>query len=538
MKKLLAMLGVANFIVVSVGSVISCKNAWNNNHHNNENEIDYNGDLKILNDITKAASNAIQKYTAEKTLIDTNFYPNIDFENLFSMVRNDHQKEVLKEEDGKVAPVLATLKTGFMAVFDNINREIANKYSNYYPNSFPLNIEPDSVNFILNFIDVEKLGKLAYINLEGLKAVRLDFKFYVNIKFKKLETVVPFLIQYTITNDIDKMQKILKAVVEQISNSIIKFFNEKMSGDIIVDKHEAFKSIYDNFDLNYAYNHSMLDAIVQRKLEEGLKKDDTLGELGENITYASDEKILILLNSIINPDTNGVTPVLPYDEKYAWVNTGYAPDKLTPENFLEFYGEKLNILTASTGEKLQLGQFKINLAKILVAGLPLSGIAVNDNKPIYINVGITRAGMIKKIENFGRIIAAFYKYFQITWDICVHTEGVIFLPIKKWKTLNNQFAKNPALSLQTIWNDYLREFKEQPEIKILPDIGKFWVTAHNKFNVDIGKDRAFTWHYRWYDELKFRFGINQTTNNIYYTPWPIDKYRISFKPEDYVYPPS
>ncbi len=75
--------------MVSVGSVISCKNAWNNNHHNNENEIDYNGYLKILNDITKAASNAIQKYTAEKTLIDTNFYPNIDFENLFSMIRND-----------------------------------------------------------------------------------------------------------------------------------------------------------------------------------------------------------------------------------------------------------------------------------------------------------------------------------------------------------------------------------------------------------------------------------------------------------------
>lgn len=538
MKKLLAMLGVANFSVVSVGSVINCKNAWNNNHHNNENEIDYNGDLKILNDITKAASNAIQKYTAEKTLIDTNSYPNIDFENLFSMVRNDHQKEILEEEDGKVAPVLATLKTGFMAVFNNINREIANKYSNYYPNSFPLNIEPDSVNFILNFIDVEKLGKLAYINPEGLKAVRLDFKFDVNIKFKKLETVVPFLIQYTITNDIDKMQKILKAVVEQISKSIIKFFNEKMSGDIIVDKNEAFKSIYDNFDLNYAYDHSMLDTIIQKELEKGLKEDDTLGELGENITYASDEKILVLLNSIINPDTNGVTPVLPYDEKYAWVNTGYAPDKLTPENFLEFYGEKLNILTASTGEKLQLGQFKINLAKILVAGLPLSGIAVNDNKPIYINVGITRTGMIKKIENFGRIIAAFYKYFQITWDIRVHTEGVIFLPIKKWEILNNQFAKNPALSLQTIWNDYLREFKEQPEIKILPDIGKFWVTAHNKFNVDIGKDRAFTWHYGWYDELKFRFGVNQTTNNIYYTPWPIDKYRISFKPEDYVYPPS
>ncbi|WP_338963674.1 hypothetical protein [Spiroplasma endosymbiont of Sarcophaga carnaria] len=174
----------------------------------------------------------------------------------------------------------------------------------------------------------------------------------------------------------------------------------------------------------------MLDTIVQNELSTALQADSGLGDIRDSITYAPDEEILALLNSIINPDTNGVTPSLPEDEKYTWVNTGYAPDKLTPENFLTYYGEKLNILTSTTGPKLQLGQFKVNLAKVLVAGIPLAGVVLNDGKPFYINIGITRDGMINKIKNFGRIIAAFYKYYQITWDIKRYTEGRIQLEPK------------------------------------------------------------------------------------------------------------
>ncbi|WP_239498668.1 hypothetical protein [Spiroplasma citri] len=38
-----------------------------------------------------------------------------------------------------------------------------------------------------------------------------------------------------------------------------------------------------------------------------------MGELGENITYASEKNLNFIK---FNPDTNGVTPVLPYDKKY------------------------------------------------------------------------------------------------------------------------------------------------------------------------------------------------------------------------------
>ncbi|APE75175.1 hypothetical protein [Spiroplasma citri] len=53
--------------------------------------------------------------------------------------------------------------------------------------------------------------------------------------------------------------------------------------------------------------------LFKKRLEKGLKDDKTLGELGENITYASEKNLNFIK---FNPDTNGVTPVLPYDKKY------------------------------------------------------------------------------------------------------------------------------------------------------------------------------------------------------------------------------
>lgn len=217
--------------------------------------------------------------------------------------------------DNKVEPALLTIVNGFMAIFDNINREIIDQYSNYYPNSMPITSDNNTRKFILNYVDINKLGTLSNIDTNGLKGVRLDFRLEAKIQFKTLQTRVPFLFQYIITNDANRMQKILDAVTGKISIAIVKFFKTN-AGDIIVDKNLAYKKIYDNFDLNYASDHSMLDDIVQNELNTALQADEELGHIRGNITYSRDEEILTLLNSIINPETNGVTPVIPDDEKY------------------------------------------------------------------------------------------------------------------------------------------------------------------------------------------------------------------------------
>ncbi|MBH8623465.1 MULTISPECIES: hypothetical protein [Spiroplasma] len=531
MKKILTLLMGLSLTTTAVNTIISCT-IKSNPEQADGGGLDYQGDLKILNTITKHIADSFQQYATEKTLIDINDYSIPEFENLFSMVSAAKPFQKLDRNDQQVEPALSALVNGFLAVFDNLNRKIADDYSNYYPDSVPMATDQSDMKFTLNYIDINKLGTLTNVDTNGLKGVRLDFKLQLKVKFKSLEPGMPFTFQYAITNDGVRMKKILTAVTGAVSKAIVKFFNTN-GGDIIVNQNSAYRNIYDNFDLNYAYDHSMLDTIVQNELSTALQADSGLGDIRDSITYAPDEEILALLNSIINPDTNGVTPSLPEDEKYIWVNTGYAPDKLTPENFLTYYGEKLNILTSTTGPKLQLGQFKVNLAKVLVAGIPLVGVVLNDGKPFYINIGITRDGMINKIKNFGRIIAAFYKYYQITWDIKRYTEGRIQLEPK----LHEMMFDNPqTYTYKKIWSVLLKKFKEDPKNQTLPDLDKFWVSTFSNKDIVMGHDipnlperGIYLFHQDHYN-LGFQFGVNSTTNNIYYTPWPVDKWNIAFKP--------
>ncbi|WP_424526448.1 hypothetical protein [Spiroplasma endosymbiont of Glossina fuscipes fuscipes] len=512
MKKLLVILGVFNFSVVSPGLIIGCI-AKPNIMQTENNDIDYQGDLKILNEITKKVSTVFQKYAMEKTLVDINDYSTKELEKLFTMVNSKQTQWQLNLDNENVGSGLNALVNSFINVFDNVNREIADQYSNYYINAMPLSVDTKGYQFMLNYIDIAQLKSLVNIDVNDLKGVRLDFKLEVKVQFKTLETRIPFLVQYTITNDKAKMEEILTAVTGAVSKAIVKFFNS-MEENIIVDQNPAFRSIYENFDLNYAFDHTMLDAIVQKELNAVLQADNELGEIRNSITYAKDEQILVLLNSIINPDTNGVTPVIPDDETYTWVNTGYVPEKLTPENFLEYYGEKLNILTNTSGQKLQLGQFRINLAKILVAGIPLSGVILNEGRPFYLSVGITRDGMIEKIKNFGRIISTFYQYYKITWDIKVWKEGALFLDVDFWNGLEKQ-VKDEGLSHRKIWRILLNKFKNDPQNKGLPDIDKFWITTEIVDLVPvIGSDRSLSIYANRNYSLRFNFGVNATTNNI------------------------
>lgn len=268
MKKLLVMLGVFNFSVVSPGLIISCVAKPNTDQEEN-NGIDYQGDLKILNEITKKVSAAFQKYAMEKALVDINDYPTNGLEKLFTMVSKKQSQRQLNLNDENVGSGLNALINGFLTIFDNVNREIADQYSNYYINTLPLSADVKGYQFMLNHIDTEQLRSLANVDVNNLQGVRLDFKLEVKIQFKTLETRVPFLVQYTVTNDKVKMEEILTAVTGTVSKAIVKFFNS-MAENIIVDENPAFRSIYENFDLNYAFDHSMLDVIVQKELDAAL----------------------------------------------------------------------------------------------------------------------------------------------------------------------------------------------------------------------------------------------------------------------------
>ncbi|MBW1242589.1 MAG: hypothetical protein EIB84_07595 [Spiroplasma poulsonii] len=153
------------------------------------------------------------------------------------------------------------------------------------------------------------------------------------------------------------------------------------------------------------------------------------------------------------------------------------------------------------------------MAKILVAGIPLSGVILNEGNPFYLSVGITRDGMIEKIKNFGRIISTFYQYYKITWDIKVWKEGALFLDVDYWNGLEKH-VKNERLSHRKIWRTLLNKFKTDPQNQNLPDIDKFWVTTEIVDLVSvIGKDRSLSVYANRKYSLRFNFGVNATTNN-------------------------
>ncbi|KAF0850562.1 MAG: hypothetical protein EIB84_07025 [Spiroplasma poulsonii] len=112
----------------------------------------------------------------------------------------------------------------------------------------------------------------------------------------------------------------------------------------------------------------------------------------------------------------------------------------------------------------------------------------------------------------------------------------MFLDVDYWNGLEKQ-VKTDGLSHRKIWKMLLNKFKTDPQNQILPDIDKFWVTTEVVDLVPvIGSDRSLSIYANRNYSLRFNFGVNATTNNIYYTPWPVNIYGIVFKPSDYVYP--
>ncbi|AHF61141.1 hypothetical protein P344_04370 [Spiroplasma mirum ATCC 29335] len=112
-----------------------------------------------------------------------------------------------------------------------------------------------------------------------------------------------------------------------------------------------------------------------------LNNDSELTDIMQQVTWNDDKSILTLLSSAIDQTTNGI---LIADSKYFsnhWTGKGFQSDQITPEKFLPFYKQILKVFEISSDE-LQLASFNVNLAKISIAGLQLSKIVSNGDKPL------------------------------------------------------------------------------------------------------------------------------------------------------------
>ncbi len=129
MKKLLILLMGLSLTTTAVNTVISCTTKSDPERDNGG--LEYQGDLKILNAITRQITDTFQQYATEKTLIDIKDYSIPEFENLFTIVNAAKPLQELDHNDQKVGPALLALVNDFLAVFDNINR-VARKKLRFY----------------------------------------------------------------------------------------------------------------------------------------------------------------------------------------------------------------------------------------------------------------------------------------------------------------------------------------------------------------------------------------------------------------------
>ncbi|AOX43690.1 hypothetical protein S100390_v1c03470 [Spiroplasma sp. NBRC 100390] len=515
MKKLLTLLGISALTTTGVGTIVGC-------HQYSQLEEDPNigiaKDAEILNKISQRASNGFLDYIRTKNIIDSTEYQT-QFDNLYTMVDKDKQNVPIMLTDLKVEPALSILSTGFMASFNNINNAIINDYSNYYINTTPLAIVPNSLTYHLNFIDVEQLAVISDPTIKNVHAVRLDFNFKFEVHFKTLVSFSEYSMQYIITDNPTVMKKVLAGFISKISKVVVAFFNKE--GTFQIDKNNDFKSVYDNFNVNYTSNFTDLDNIIFTKLKKVLTEDVNLKTFSDNIKYNSAIPLLTLLTSAVNDKTNGQVVVRSETASYNWAGENYQVSQITPEHFVKFYRSFINVFNTG-GNNLNLATFNINLGKIIVAGLPLSGAVVSDEHPLKVQVEITEEGLTNKLMQFGNLITAFFKHFQIESN---KNSGVFYL---------NQatFDKFLALSqydyrkvLRILFND----FKASEEAKDLPGLNIFSLgnLSRKNHNLQLNTDKtSFILGRRLIWNFDFHFGTN---NAIFYTGWTSWYFELRFE---------
>ncbi|WP_424527401.1 hypothetical protein [Spiroplasma endosymbiont of Glossina fuscipes fuscipes] len=508
------MLGISAFTVTGASTIVSC-------HHGNESDDSNTGaakDAETLNKISQRVSNAFLEYARTKNTIDSKDYQTT-FDELYAMVNKDSQSKDLDPTDSKVVAALQILKTSFMATLNNVSQQIINDYSNYYIDTKPIDLFEDSFKYNLNFIDTEELAKVSNNStVKDTKAARLDFSFNFKVNFKNLSTTSNYFIQYVITDNPKIMKDVLNGIVQKLSKVIVNFFINE--GTFQIDKTDGFKSIYDNFNINYTQGFADLDSIIFNKLKTAIEQDPDLKNLVESIKYNSSISLLTLLTSAINNTTNGVDVVNEKTASYVWTGMGYQPDKITPENFVKFYRSLVNIF--NTGDNnLNLAYFNVNLAKIQVAGFPLSGAVMNNGEALKVQVEIPKDGLDKKLMEYGKLVTAFYKHFRLESN---KNSGVWHLS----KDAFNKILALPKYDYRKVLKILIDDFKATDAAKNLSGLNIFttgnWAKKQYNLTLNDAKD-TFSLRRRADWNFDLIFGTN---NAVYYTGWTSTLFILQF----------
>lgn len=171
-----------------------------------------------------------------------------------------------------------------------------------------------------------------------------------------------------------------------------------------------------------------------------------------------------------------------------------------------------------TSKYLTLGTFSINFNKIVVAGLPLLASGFNDNKPLMIEIKISQTGLNTKLTNFGNIIIAFIKYYNVK----LRRSGTNEFYMKQ-SVLDEIIAKYgkgvKSIRLNPLYSKILEDFKQSDIAKKLPDLDLLSLQDFRSHYPKVTfNETNFSVHANFFWSLGFYFG-NSTQASLAYTAW-------------------
>ncbi len=310
MKKILALLGTCSLLTAGVTTVVSCASKPNVDPSDDDNDI--RKDLDLLLKIMNEAHEVFLNYA---------------------------------------------LENNFKTVFDEVNRLIANKYSNYYVNSMPFAFKTSPSNLKVNYVDVAALQKLTTEPIKDLKAVVVNYSFGYTGSFKTLTNPARFNIKYVTTNNPNLIKTLMLDLTNKIGKVLIDFINQ--NPEITIDQNPAFKETYDMFNVYYAQDAVLINKDMLGFLDVMFKKNDVTKEIMEVVNYDSKQDILDLQRGTINGDNSINMNVPDWRTKYqtpaAWagqVSLSLSIPFLFPAIKMSWQGQPPIIISTSSFCKL------------------------------------------------------------------------------------------------------------------------------------------------------------------------------------------
>ncbi|WHQ37173.1 lipoprotein [Spiroplasma sp. SV19] len=524
MKKLLSLLGVFALSTTGAITVVSCSSKADNNNGDGSEEIDdSHKDVEILNKISEKVRESFENLSFKEDIERNNPYMLVAYTRVSDSIKtyqlNDNNQDDLTIKN--------EFLTTFRAVFDNVNREIKNEYSNYYPNSNPVSFKESDVMINLNFIDIQKLITLSGLpNMDGLQAVAININIKYAVKFKELVSDNEYHASFNMTTDLKKFNLVKGGALSYFNQNIIDFYKDKNQIDITIGD---FKTLYDTFNLDYKKDLTTIDNIYKKILTNFIQSNTNLKDM---ISYNKDKAFLERQTILFDSNNergfyyNGGNPTVSGASRLdKWIkDNNVAEAKAT--DFVSWYIKSV-VPKLATESKLELGKFKFSLDYINIFGMTLSGYFSNNNTDFISTVILTKEKLEAKITNFANIVVAFLKYYKVNFTGEYHFN----VSNNIWNNLVAKYLDN-KLTNYSLPVALFKEFTSDQDIinQNFTDLDLVTfkqVTGWSIWEVAYDKNKNLFWFNGGGRDASFVFGSSEFYYMPFYYLWSNHRYVVT-----------